>query len=245
MRRFIDLNLNLAVERGCEEEIEEMIGWAAELGYSCIGVPIPIDLDPDVTQKIRRICDRYNLDFIKRLNLAPRSVTDLLDALRSLRRRYEVIAVSCLSKNVARQAAKDRRIDLINFPSTDPRKRFFDSAEAALASKALTSLEIEMSPLILLWGFSRIQLISHLRRETLIAKKYDVPIVISSGAGDKYVMRSPRDYASLAYLFDLDYSSAIKAISENPSKIIVRNRRKLSPDYVAPGVYIVKRGRDC
>jgi len=43
----------------------------------------------------------------------------------------------------------------------------------------------------------------------------------------------------------LDSLRATDALSKNPHMIVERNRRKLSPDYVAPGVYIVKRGKDC
>jgi RNase P/RNase MRP subunit p30 len=84
-----------------------------------------------------------------------------------------------------------------------------------------------------------------LRKETLIAKKFGVPIVLSSGASDPYLLRKPRDYAFFTYLFGLDFNTAEKAISENPRAIIERNKKKASANYVAPGVYIVKNGKDC
>jgi len=49
----------------------------------------------------------------------------------------------------------------------------------------------------------------------------------------------------LGYLFGLDLNDAKRAVSENPKEIIDRNRRKLSPNYVAPGVYVIRRGEDC
>ncbi len=54
-------------------------------------------------------------------------------------------------------------------------------------------------------------------------------------------MRDPRDYAALTTLFDMSLSSALKALSETPLGIVERNRRKLSPDYVAPGIRVVGR----
>jgi ribonuclease P/MRP protein subunit RPP1 len=94
-------------------------------------------------------------------------------------------------------------------------------------------------------GFRRIRLTSSLRREAALAKKFDVPLVLSSGALDKYLLRSPQDYASLGYLFSLAHHTAVGAMSDTPRGIVEKNRRKLSPDYVAPGVYLVKRGMDC
>jgi ribonuclease P/MRP protein subunit RPP1 len=146
---------------------------------------------------------------------------------------------------VARQAAKDRRVDLLNFPSLDFRSRFFDKAEAELASNGLTSLEIDLKPLLTSEGPARTRLLSNLRREASIAKKFHVPIVISSGVSDKTLMRKPKELAALASLFDLDEASAIEAVSKNPATIVERNRDKLSSRFVAPGIRIIRRGNDC
>ena len=56
------------------------------------------------------------LDLASRVDLRPRSQNELVGLLRRLRRRFEIICVLCESKEVARQAAKDRRVDLLNFP---------------------------------------------------------------------------------------------------------------------------------
>jgi RNase P/RNase MRP subunit p30 len=132
-------------------------------------------------------------------------------------------------------------VDLLHFSATNLRRRFFDEAEAELASQAFSSLEIAMAPILQLAGASRIPLLSRLRREVVTAKKFRVPITISSGATDEIFMRGPRDYAALATLFDLPTSSALKALSENPYVTVERNRKKLNPNYVAPGIHIVGR----
>ncbi len=245
MKKFVDLNLRLPIAKHEVRRAEELIKRSAELGYSSIGVPITTEADQSEIQDLERICNENKLDLIKRGDLKPKNVRDLLSSLRSLRRKREVIAVYCNSKSIARQAARDHRVDLISFSSADPRRRFFDSAEAELASKTSSALEIDMAPLIMLDGFPRARLISRIRREVTIAKKLNVPIVMSSGTADKYLLRKPQDYVALAYLFDLDHQTALKALSEAPLKIVERNREKLSPNYVAPGVYIVRRGRDC
>jgi RNase P/RNase MRP subunit p30 len=153
--------------------------------------------------------------------------------------------VTCDSKNVSRQAAKDRRVDLLNFPSTDYHRRFFDLAEAELASNSLAVLEIDTQSLLALEGPARIRLLSSIRRETAIAKDFHVPIVISSGASNELFMRKPIEQAALTSLFDLDRESALKGVSKNPLAIVKRNREKLNPDFVAPGIRVIRRGKDC
>jgi RNase P/RNase MRP subunit p30 len=175
------------------------------------------------------------------MNLVPRTSSELVSNLRRFRRKFEVLSLICTTKDVARHAARDRRVDLLQFSVTNLRKRFFDEAEAELASQAFSSLEIEMAPLLRLTGASRVRLLSRLRREVVTAEKCRVPITISSGATDEYLMRGPHDYAALTTLFDLPLSSALKALSENPCGLVERNREKLSPEYVAPGIRVVGR----
>ncbi len=243
MRRFADLHLRPSVEN--VDQVERMISKSSELGYQMIAISLPPNIAQTKIRQLQKICCDANVDLVTRVDLAPKTSKGLLHDLRRFRRRFEIISVICDSKPVARQAAKDRRVDLLTFPATDVRKGFFDHAEAELASSALASLEIEMARLLLLKGFSRIRLLSSLRRESAIAKKFGVPVVISSGAANEYLMRGPRDYAALAGLFDMATSVALRALSEIPFSLVRRNREKLSPKYVAPGIRVVKEGNCC
>ena len=148
--------------------------------------------------------------------------------LRRLRRKFEVVCVYCENKEVARQAAKDRRVDLLNFPSLDFRRRFFDRAEAELASSSLAALEIDVKPLLVLEGPARIRLLSSLRREAAIAKEFHVPIVVSSGVSAEMLLRKPREMAALAFLFGLDEASALEAVSRNPWRLLSVTGRSLA-----------------
>ena len=163
--------------------------------------------------------------------------------LRKFRRKFEIICIVCDTKEVARQAAKDRRVDLLNFPSLDYHKRFFDRAEAELASCSLAALEVDVKSLLVLEGPPRVRLLSSLRREVAIALEFHVRVVVSSGVGEEHLMRMPRDLASIAYLFGLDEAQALDAVSANPAGIVLRNREKLSSRFIAPGISVVKEGK--
>jgi len=242
MRRFIDLRLCAPVENS--GLFEAMVCKAKELGYDAVGVPLPCDFGREKMEVLRSICGEVGVDLITRMDLSPKTSGELLRSLRRFRRRFEVLAVICRSKSVARQAAKDRRVDLLLFQS-EPRSRFFDEAEAELASGALASLEIEIYPLLSLSGFRRVRLLSRLRTEVRIATRFEVPVVLSSGASSELFMRGPREIAALASLFDMPLPAALKALSDSPLGMVRRNREKLSPNFVAPGVRVVRRGRNC
>lgn len=239
MKQFADLHLRVPLKD--LNQAEKMVLNASNLGYSLVAIPFPFNATREQFRQLKRICDDAKVDFVSRVNFFPRNSNELLHELRSCRRKFEIIAVRCHTKNIARQAAKDRRVDLLQFSVTNLRQRFFDEQEAELASSALSSLEIELAPLLQLTSFSRIRMLSYLRKEVKTAERADVSIILSSGATDEQLMRGPRDYAALSVLFDLPLPDALKALSENPLGMVERNRRKLSSDYVAPGIRVVGR----
>lgn len=242
-RRFADLHLQPNLSD--MEQTRHMLAKATELGYRLVAVPLPTASTENFAKKLRAACQENRLDFASRLDLKPRTPRELLQQLRKFRRLVEIIAVVCESKEVARQAAKDHRVDLLNFPATDPRGRFFDKAEAELASNSVAALEIDIKPLLTLKGPARIRLLAALRREAAIAEDYHVPIVVSSGATSPLQMRKPLEMAALTTLFDLDKPAALDAVSKTPLTIVERNREKLSPNFVAPGIRIIRKGSDC
>ena len=239
MRRFADLHLRVPSKD--LPQAERMIKKASELGYSLVGIPFQPTATREQISKLKQVCNDAKLDFVSRTNLSPRNSGELLRDLRRYRRKYEIVAVRCNTKDVARQAGKDRRVDLLQFSVTNFRQRFFDEQEAELASQALSSLEIELAPILQLTSFSRIRLLSNLRKEVATAERAGVPIILSSGATTEQLMRGPRDYAALTTIFDLPFSSSLKAVSETPWVTVERNRKKFSPDYVAPGIRVVGR----
>ena len=242
MRRFADLRLEPDFRK---EQLDKLIETASELGFKLVSISPSSRGMRDSLDLLHSICKAYGVDFAARIDLAPRSSHDLLKSLRRFRRRFEVAAVKCFSKGLARQAAKDHRVDILVFPSTDPRKRFFDNAEAKLASQGTAALEINIAMLLKQAGFSRTRLLTCLRKEVAIADKFDVPVVLSSGAVDAIDLRGPGDLASLATLFGMDLASALDAISTVPWGIVETNRKKLDSSYIARGVRMLRSGKNC
>jgi len=242
-RIFADLHLRL--NPNDTEAARSIINKAAALGYGLVAVPFsPETREADIEQ-LRGICKEAKIDFACRVDLYPRTKDQLTHLLRKLRRRFEIVCAVCETKEVARQAAKDRRVDLLSFQSLDYRSRFFDWAEAELASSSLATLEVDVKPLLVLEGPARVRLLSCLRREVSIAKEFHVPLVVSSGVSSELLLRKPREIATFSSLFGLSEVSALDAVSDNPFAIVRRNREKLSVGFVAPGIRVVKQGGDC
>lgn len=242
-KAFADLHLRLNPKQ--HQTFDHYIQRAAKFGYNYVSMPFVSEPQPEEVGKLKVISKSAGVDFVLRADLRPRNENELMTVLRRIRRKFEVICVICDNKEVARQAAKDRRVDLLNFPSLDYHKRFFDRSEAELACSSLAALEIDIKPLLVFEGPSRVRFLSSLRREVAIAQEFHVPLIVSSGVSEERFMRMPRDMASLALLFGLDEASALEAVSFNPETIVARNREKLGSHFIAPGISVIKEGNDC
>jgi len=242
-RAYADLHLRANVSDS--SQVSRLINKASTLGYGLVAVPLSPWTPEHQLQQVRRVCEEAAIGFASRVDLKPRTPEELLKDVRKLRRRFELIAVMCESKAVARQAAKDRRVDLLNFPQPDFRRAFFDSAEAELASACLASLEVDIRPLLTQEGAAKIRLLSLLRKEVQTAKEFHVPIILSSGVSEELMIRRPLDLAALSFLLGLDKDAATEAVSKNPMAIVRRNREKLSPRFIAPGIRVTRRGNEC
>jgi RNase P/RNase MRP subunit p30 len=241
-RIFVDLHLKISQKD--TKSFQHTIQRAANFGYRYVSTVFSFEPSTEEIENLKVVCKGVGIEPVLRIDLCPRNENDLMNNLRRLRRKFDIICVFCDSKVISRQAAKDRRVDLLNFPNFDYRKRFFDRSEAELASNGLAALEIDVKPLLVFDGPVRTRFLSCLRREVAIAKTFGVPLIISSGVTEERFMRMPREMASLAHLFGLGVNEALDAVSVNPLAIVLRNREKLGNNFIAPGIRLVREGSD-
>jgi len=223
VRRFIDLQIIPA-----PGETTGMLNHARQLGYSAVGCVGDKPSDASI-------------DVVSRLDAAPRSQQELQRTLREKRLRHEVVSVLCLSKGVARQAARDPRVDLLRFPGSPSRRRtvWLDRQNAAAAGESGCLCEVVAGDLLTQDPDTLGYLIKQLRKEIVNARRYDVPMVLSSGASSVHGMRDPRSLAALMSLIGLGEEESLDLVSVNPWALVERNRDKLSESYVSPGVRVM------
>jgi len=206
VRHWVDLHLKPQIP----EMAVEMEKLAASLGYAPAASTRPVGA-------------------ATRIDIEARHGKELQDALRRNRRRCDVLAVRCLSKEVARQAAKDDRIDIIQFPD-DPAQRkqnHLDTHEAELLDGSGRAYEIILCDLLATGPMQLSKAINLRKKDLAVATRHDIPLILSSGASTPLAMRQPRALTALASLLDVDEEYAADMLSTNPAAILERNHAKL------------------
>lgn len=232
MRRFIDLCINPTSYE--DEIVDRLIRISKLLDISIIGFSFS-QLKQNQISKIIMKFNEAGIDIAKRLDINPKTRIELLKELRKNRGIYEVICVNCNNTEVSIVASRDRRVDLISIGQ----KMNLRNIRKAIDRISSKHLEIRLSE-ILDSPKSKMDVFRKLYEEISIAKYNKVPIILSSGAKNSFMMRSPRDMAALGIFLGLDKIEALNAVSKNPLSIIKENRKKLSKRWIAEGVEIYR-----
>lgn len=220
MRYFTDLFLK-------PDNPEEIISVVKSLGYSSIGL----------TEKI----ESTGIDVVSRLDINPKNPNELLRNLRSHRWKTEIITVNCKTKSVARQAGRDRRVDLITYPIVDKWKNnHLDRQQAGLMRDSGTGYLIDLSQLLVVDSYLLRKRIDFIKRNKDNAVKKGVPVVASSCATDIWGLRDPYGLAALLSLLDVDEEYALDMVSSIPFGLVEKNRAKLKDSYILEGVWVVE-----
>jgi RNase P/RNase MRP subunit p30 len=207
VRHYVDLHLKPSTP----EQAREMALLASQLGFKHIASTRPAN------------------STATRIDIEAKHGRELQDALKRNRRSYDVIAVRCLSKEVARMVAKDDRVDILLFPD-DPAQRkqnWLDHHEAALIDGTGRAYEINASELLATSPTRLSKMITMIKRDLAVASKHDVPVVLSSGATTPLMVREPRALTAHATLLDIDEDYASDMLSTIPEAILERNHAKL------------------
>ena len=213
MRHYFDLH----IRPSSSVQAFEMANLAHQLGYIDVASTKPPTGSND------------KITVATRLDIEARWGKELVDSLKKYRLKVEVIAVRCYSKEVARQAAKDNRVDILLFPD-DPAQRkynWLDNHEAELVEGTGRAYEVNASDLLATSPTHLSKVITQLKRDLVVAMRHDIPIVLSSGATTPLAMREPKALTALASLLDIEEEYAVDMISKVPEMILKRNRSKL------------------
>jgi RNase P/RNase MRP subunit p30 len=111
-----------------------------------------------------------------------------------------------------------------------------------LAAVSGTALEVPIEPLLTSSGLTRSKVIKVFRENVQTAMGARMQVILSSGSTTVMSMRSSTAMRYVGLLLGLDWHYTKVAVHDGPQDIIDRSRRRLSPDFIASGVEIIKRG---
>lgn len=214
----------------------ELAALALHFGYSGITLANHSDKLP---QSRHVLSSTDGFEVFKGIELVEENPSKLNGLIGKFRKSVDVLIVHGGSETVNRAALENPRVDILNHPAFD-KSSGLNQVLAKAAAENGVAIGLTLRPLLNSRGSRRIRLLSDLKANLELARKYEVSLVLSSDAMSGFDLRSPMEALALAEVCGLEEDEAIDAMSTVPEKIISRNRP--GPGYIREGVEVLEEG---
>ena len=230
--RFYDFCVHAAPDG--DNTAPELASFARHLGYSGIALANHSDKLPDKKPVLPSI---EGFEVFKGIELVEENPSKLNSLIGKFRNSMDVLIVHGGYEAVNRAALENPRVDILNHPAFD-RSSGLNQVLAKAAAENGVAIGITLRPLLHSRGFRRIRLLSDLKANLELARKYEVSLVLCSDAVSCFDLRSPMETIALAEVCGLEEDEALNAISTVPERILKKNRP--GPGYIREGIEVLE-----
>jgi RNase P/RNase MRP subunit p30 len=215
MRKYVDLKLWSS--KSDEEELTALFRTGVEMGFWALGFAcIPEDVGR-IQEFVKNLASEGNRVFTSvEIELQNPSA---LRTVSKLSKKKLFLSVAPLTLEMARRAVK-LRVDSLILP-INRNKLVFDSVCAKEFSKRGGAVEVRLVDLLRSGRRKLLRALRMIRLEIRIARKYGIPLLVSSGATRPTEILDPIIMASVAeILLKIPKEAALNSISDYPYSIL-------------------------
>ena len=218
---FYDLHMHTTASIG-ENTLEEMASFASKLGIAGIGIVQYYSGTVEDVQKMEGI------DAVNCIMLKPSSAQELNDVAGRVRNKCEILMVHGGDYEINRAACENSVIDVLCHPELGRRDSGLDHVCMKAAADNEVAIEVNFREVLESYKIKRTYVLSAMKKNIKLARKYGANTVTTSGAVTKWGMRSGRELAAITHLLGLELGQAIDSASAVPESMVRKNREKLA-----------------
>ncbi len=237
---YVDMNLKTHHSVGMDS-VEDMIRMAERLGLRSVVIADILDSKREVAGLRKEIGSiDTDVNVYLGVEIKAESARELKSKVEKFKKIADLILVSGGDVEINRAACENPFVDVLCHPERGRKDSGLDHIMAKQAFVYNVAIELNFSEFLRASKKQRSHILAHMRRNVMLAEKYGVNVVVSSGAESRWEMRSGRELAALAYLAGMTRELAVRTTSYIPESIISRALERKSPDFVMPGVKSVR-----
>ncbi|MBP2172898.1 ribonuclease P protein component 3 [Methanococcus voltae] len=156
-------------------------------------------------------------------------VKDLEKGIKKYRGKCDVLMVKGGDLDINRFALEKDDVDILTSPAFRRLDSGIDHITARLGSVHRVGLNLNFSDILVKKGYEIARLLNSYQRNIKLAKKYNTPVIISTGAKNMYQIKSPENLRSfLTTISNLEYAK----LSMGQMNNIISYRTKLKENNV-------------
>lgn len=218
---YYDLHVHTSLSIG-ENGVEDVAKMAKKLGLAGIGIVRYYPVSAEHLPKIEGV------DLVSSIMLKAAKSDELSNLAEKARSKAEVLMVHGGDYDINRAACENPLIDMLCHPELGRKDSGLDHICVRAAHDNNVAIEINFREVLESYKRNRIYMLSAMKKNIELCKKYETKIVSSSSAVTVWGMRSGRELAALTHLLGLDLGKSIETSSTIPEQIIRENREKLA-----------------
>ncbi len=210
---------------------KEELGNLKKLGIKGIGAVFKNNFNSKKFEQVKESFqeDHPNIDLVSAVEITKGTKGKIKTQLDNVRKQADIVFVSSKDKRAMRAAPDLDGVDIISHA-------FVDQSSARDCAEKGIALEINLKDILSVYGMKRANLISKIKFDLRMARKYDTPLIVTSGASDIYGLRSPKQLTAFAECIGFKTKEAKKAVFKTPKEIVERNRKRQGGKSVGKGV---------
>ncbi|MFH1424162.1 MAG: RNase P subunit p30 family protein [archaeon] len=200
-------------------------------GFRKAGVVFADKFEPE---KFRALKENSELELFSAVKINSNNPGQMRKAVEKFRNQVDVILVHTKDNATMRAVAESNQVDVIAHA-------FVDQTSAREAAAHNVALEINLKDILAVYGMKRAVLLSKIRFNLNLARKYKTPMLLTTGASELKDMRSAKQIIALAECIGFTHDEAKRALNEVPAGIIEKSRAQKRGEEIMDGVRRVKR----
>ena len=205
--------------------------YLPQFGIKGVSVIFENNFDFAAFKKLR---ERYpEFDLVSAIEVTAERKGEVKKAIDKFRNNVDLIIVNAKDNNAMRAASERGEVDFISHA-------FVDQTSARGCAENNVGLAFDVVDFLEAFGIRRATLISKLHFNLELARKYKIPILLTTGAQNVFGLRNPTQIVALAEAFGFRHEEAVKAVMQTPLEIVKANRDKKQGIEIGEGVRLVK-----
>jgi ribonuclease P/MRP protein subunit RPP1 len=238
--KFYDLHVHSAFSEG-ESTVAELASRARELGYAGICFSEYFSSERrlgELRSEIARVQKEMGIRIF--LGFEARNPEELR-RLANIRREFDVLLAHGGDMDMNRAAVETAEVDVLTHPEAGRFDCGMNHVMAKLARQNNVAIEVNMRGILMSSGKTRSRILSNMKDNVELGKKYRMPMIVCSGAISHWEMRDPLCLSSMAEQLGLPIKVAKDTVSSVPESILNQAIERRGKDWIMPGVKVVKR----
>ncbi len=214
------IDLHVSSEVGIKEAVER----ARDLDLEAIGFLSYLSEIEDISEWVKKF--EKEITLIPGIVIKTEKPDEMMKLVNRVRDKVLLVMVESRSYAVHRAVCENPKVDVLVSPERDRPDSGFDHICAKAAAENSVSVEISFRDILNSYRNKRVSILSQMRKNVMLCKKFNVPIVITSGARNVWEMRAGKELASVGNLLGLRLDESLASVESIPAAILERNRRR-------------------